>query len=304
MTTTQAAGGSSPVPSSANGRTLGRIDDLGPPEPGFAGPGHTAVEVFSSTRLAQTDPFVLLMDDRIAFTPGARVGGPHPHAGLQTVTFVLEGTLEDRDEGLLQAGDVAWMTAGSGVIHNEEVQVPSGIARVLQLWITLPEKQRTAAPRVDVIRGAQAPVYRAPGVEARLYSGSSNGLFSPTRNQVPVTLVDLRLEPGALFTQELPAGYGGFLVPLAGALRIGPGEQPLTVGQVGWLDRPHDDATLPLQISATVPGTRALLYAGQRQNEPTVHRGPFVAGSADALNRMYAEYGAGRFPRLSQTHAG
>jgi quercetin 2,3-dioxygenase len=297
--TTRPTGGAS----AAGGWRLGRTDTLDAPEPGFAGPGHTAVEVFSSTRLEDSDPFVLLMDDRIAFAPGARVGGPHPHAGLETVTFVLEGSLEDRDEGLLQAGDVAWMTAGSGVIHNEDVHVPSGAARVLQLWITLPEAQRAAAPRVEVIRGGQVPVHRAPGVEARLYSGATNGLVSSTQNRVPVTLVDLRLEHGATFTQELPAAYGGFIVPLTGALRVGADGQALTVGQVGWLDRPSGERALPLHLSSTAPGTRALLYAGQRQDEPTFHRGPFVAGSVDALNRMYAEYRAGRFPMLSQTHA-
>jgi len=286
---------------SSGGRQLARTVTLGAPEPGFAGPGHTAVEVFSSDRLEETDPFVLLMDDRIAFAPGARVGGPHPHAGLQTVTFVLEGGLEDRDEGLLEASDVAWMTAGSGVIHNEEVHVPSGVARVLQLWITLPEGQRAAAPRVDVLRGSEVPVHRAPGVEARLYSGRTQGLTSPTRNQVPVTLLDLRLEAGAAFTQEVPASYGGFLLPLSGSLLVGPGGQSLTVGQVGWLDRGQGETALPLRVSAPAGGARALLYAGQRQNEPTVHRGPFVAGSPEALNRMYAEYRAGRFPKLSQT---
>jgi redox-sensitive bicupin YhaK (pirin superfamily) len=281
-------------------RRLARIQSIPAPEPGFAGPGHTAAEIISPSELASSDPFVLLMDDRLDFTPGRKVGGPHPHAGLETVTFVLEGTLADRDEGLLHSGDVAWMTAGSGIIHNEDVRVSSGLARVLQLWITLPEKQRAARPRFDVIRRDAVPVYRAPGVEARLYSGTSNGLRSPTINHVPVTLIDLLLEGGHSFEHELNASYNGFLLPLAGSLRVASEAEPLAAGQLGWLDRRDGEASTVLRVTALSERTRVLLYAGRRQSEPTVHRGPFVAGSPQALARMYEDYSAGRFPRVSE----
>src|SRR6187549_3506708 len=96
-------------------RTLARVVTLPPPAPGFIGEGHTAVEVLAPDRLADSDPFVLLMDDRLEIPRRRQIGGPHPHAGLETVTFVLEGELEDRDEGTLRAGDVLWMSAGRGV---------------------------------------------------------------------------------------------------------------------------------------------------------------------------------------------
>ncbi len=184
-------------------------------------------------RASETDPFVLLMDDRVDFAPGQKIGGPHPHAGLETVTLVLEGSLDDRDEGVLQAGDVAWMTAGRGVIHNEEVHA-TGRARILQLWVTLPESARDAAPRLQVLRRAEMPVHRAPGVEARLYGGRSNGLASKTLQHVAVTLVDLALEPGAAFTQELPSSYNGFLLPISGAVTVGDDSAPLGEGEIGW----------------------------------------------------------------------
>lgn len=278
-------------------RTLARRRRLGSPTPGFAGPGHTAVEVIAPSALAETDPFVLLMDDRIDFAPGQQIGGPHPHAGLETVTFVLEGSLDDRDEGLLHAGDAVWMTAGRGVIHNEHVRA-TGASRILQLWITLPENERSAPPRLDVIRRADLPIHRAPGVEARLYSGSAKGLTSPTRNHVPTTLIDIHLEPNATFELDLPASYNGFLLPMSGAIRVS--GDPLVADEIGWLDRRAGNDLTALRIQGGEAGARTLLYAGQRQNEPTVHHGPFVAGSLAAIERMFRDYRAGRFTRISE----
>ena len=94
------------------------------------------------------------------------------------MTLVLEGTLSDRHEGDLQAGDMVWMTAGRGIIHSESIEA-SGRSRILQLWIALPTRDRGLAPRFEIIRREAAPVVRAPGVEARLYSGVSGELRSP-----------------------------------------------------------------------------------------------------------------------------
>src|SRR5579859_5351592 len=93
-------------------RLISRIDTTPAPEPGFIGEGHTAVEVVRPTALAASDPFVLLMDDRLDIPVRRTIGGAHPHAGLETVTLILEGGLFDRDEGPMEAGDVVWMTAG------------------------------------------------------------------------------------------------------------------------------------------------------------------------------------------------
>lgn len=280
-------------------RRLGRRRRLPAPQLGFLGPGHTAVEVVGSSDFVATDPFVLLMDDRIDFATGRRVGEAHPHAGLETVTLPLEGGLVDRDEGTLHAGDLVWMTAGRGVVHGEHLFATGSPTRVLQLWLTLPERDRHAPPRFEVLRAAEVPLHRAPGVEARLYSGSTNGLVAATRNYVPVTLVDVRLEAGVTFEQALPGSYAGFLYPLAGEVRVGGTGAPLVVGEVGWLDRREDGPT-QLEITAGPSGARVLLYAGQRQNEPMVHRGPFVAGSETEIVRMYHDYRAGRFVPISQ----
>ena len=125
------------APQSTTERRLARAVTLPAPAPGFIGEGHTAIHVIDAREFAHNDPFILLADDLVDIPPGQRAGGPHPHAGFEIVTFVVEGELRDRDEGLLRAGDVAWMTAGSGVVHGEDLE-PLGKVRILQLWVTLP----------------------------------------------------------------------------------------------------------------------------------------------------------------------
>ena len=126
-------------------RGISGVLDVPPLTPGFVGPGHLAAPVVSGENFEMTDPFILLMDDHLDI--GNRpVGGPHPHAGFETVTLILDGAIYDRDEGgTLNAGEVQWMTAGSGVIHNEDVRT-KGKMRLLQLWLTLPKSQRWIEP--------------------------------------------------------------------------------------------------------------------------------------------------------------
>jgi redox-sensitive bicupin YhaK (pirin superfamily) len=151
------------------------------------------------------------------------------------VTFVVEGRLHDADEGVLEAGDVQWTTAGRGVIHNEHV-VPEGRTRILQLWLALPDAERWAEPRFEIVRRDDAPLRAEPGVSVRVYGGRSGTAVAATHNHAPVTLRDVQLDAGASVEQTLPAAYDGFLYVLDGAVRIGDASQ--RPGQVGWLDHP------------------------------------------------------------------
>jgi redox-sensitive bicupin YhaK (pirin superfamily) len=211
--------------------------------------------------------------------------------------LVLEGTLHDRDEGELGAGDVLWMTAGRGIVHSEDIEA-EGRSRILQLWIALPAGDRDLAPGFELVRRATAPTLRAAGVEGRLYSGTSGGLHSPTRNRVPVTMLDLALAPGASFHQDLPSPYNGFAYVLDGDARIGGGS--VVAGQVGWL-APADttDLETSLAIVAGDRGVRLVLYAGQPIREPLVQQGPFVAGSPAEIIDFHRRYRAGTFASMA-----
>jgi redox-sensitive bicupin YhaK (pirin superfamily) len=282
-------------------RGIGRVVTTAPPSPGFMGDGHTAVRVVNPDEFVRNDPFIVLMDDRIDLEPGREAGGAHPHGGFETVTFVVEGELRDRDEGTLRTGDVLWMTAGSGVIHNEHV-VPLGKSRILQLWLTLPRSARWSAPRFEHIARDSVPVRREPGVEARVYSGSSGSARATTHNYVPVTLVDLRLEPGVSFEQEVADSYNGFLYVLEGAVAVGAERTRLSAGQVGWLAGSLVNTSNggALRITAGEDGARLILYAGERQGVPIVLHGPFVGESRADIVRLSDLYRTGKMPRMSE----
>jgi redox-sensitive bicupin YhaK (pirin superfamily) len=282
-------------------RGIGRVVTLPPPAAGFMGDGHTAVAVVEPNDFARTDPFILLMDDRIDLAPGTPAGGAHPHGGFETVTFVVEGKLRDRDEGNLEEGDVLWMTAGSGVIHNEDVE-PLGRTRIFQLWLTLPQSARWSAPRFELIKRDAVPVRREKGVEARVYSGTSGSLRAATHNYVPVTLIDVRLEAGATFEQELPNSYNGFVVVLDGSVSVGKDGIRVEEGQVAWFDDASSDSSgeSALRITAGEAGARVMVYAGERQNVPIVSHGPFIAESRADLMRLSRLYMEGKLPTMSE----
>ncbi|MGB3409914.1 MAG: pirin-like C-terminal cupin domain-containing protein [Microthrixaceae bacterium] len=276
-------------------RNISRVITVPPAGPGFDGPAHTAAAVIPPSDFEATDPFFLMMDDRIS--DAGHFGGEHPHAGIETVTFMLKGSMEDLG-GKVGEGDVEWMTAGGGIVHSEQAVVSEGM-RLLQLWVVLPENQRHIAPRVQLLAQDRMPVRREPGVEARLYSGRSGGLSAETINAVPITLLDVRLQANSTFEQELPSSYNGFLFVLEGAVSAGDPPVAVVAGQVGWLDRGSNEATDVVKIRTDDVPARVLLYAGERQDTALAARGPFVAGSEAELAEYFAEFRRGAFPRAS-----
>jgi quercetin 2,3-dioxygenase len=302
-------------------RRIARVVTVPPLEPGFVGPGHLAAQVVSPEDFARTDPFILLMDDHLDI--GERsVGGAHPHAGFETVTLVLDGAIYDRDEGgVINAGEVQWMTAGRGIIHGENVAT-KGRVRLLQLWLTLPKAERWTTPAFQDIHAEDVVMRREPGVVMRIYSGASGGHRSATRNHVPVVLTEAVMQPNASVDQDLPSSFNGFVFVIDGSVRLGDGQDARLVntGQIAWLDRPDAEAdgardaaagadagadadaeaTTLLRIIAAEQGARVVLYAGQPQGVPIVSHGPFIGDTREDIVRLYQEYREGRFDRMSQ----
>jgi redox-sensitive bicupin YhaK (pirin superfamily) len=280
-------------------RRIDRTYAVPPLAPGFVGPGHLATQVVSVDDFALNDPFILLMDDHLDI--GDRpIGGAHPHAGFETVTLLLEGAVHDRDEGgTITAGEAQWMTAGRGIIHGENAGA-RGKVRLLQLWLTLPKRERWTTPAFQDVRAAAVPIRREPGAEVRLYSGTSGTLRSSTRNHVPVTLVEATLQPGAAIEQDLPVSYNGFVFLIEGSVGAGANLAPLGTGQVGWLDRPSGEGASTLRLLAGARGARLVLYAGEPTGDPIVSHGPFIGDSRDDIVRLYGEYRAGGFERMSR----
>jgi len=142
-------------------------------------------------------------------------------------------------------------------------------------------------------------VREEPGVTARVYSGRSGSVEACTVNAVPVTMVDIRLAPGATFQQDLPSTYNAFVLVLEGSLQAGEPATRIHAGQVGWTHPADGEGGSTLTLTAAAAGARALLYAGEPQRVPIAARGPFVAGSESELAAYYAAFRRGEFPRAS-----
>jgi quercetin 2,3-dioxygenase len=238
---------------------------------------------------AATDPFLLLMEDW--FPEG--VFDRHPHRGIETVTYVLDGTIEHYDNhghsGTIGAGDVQWLTAGRGLIHNEKPAAGQTV-HLLQLWVNLPQADKLVPPRHQDLRGIDIPVRREPGAEVRVFSGSSGGVAASTQNYAPVTMLEIRLEPGVTIAQDLLPDFNAFAVVLDGGGSLGSSSAPVSAGDVAWLTRSEEPSTV--NITAGDERLRALLFAGRPLREPVAARGPFVMNTERELAESYAEFRA------------
>ncbi|WP_266366084.1 pirin family protein [Tellurirhabdus rosea] len=265
-------------------------------EPGFLGAGHQARAVIQ-TGFAQSDPFIMLMDDVLDKKDEKPAGGPHPHAGFETVSLLIEGELGN-GEHRMKAGDFQMMTAGSGIIHTETIDKKSRM-RLLQMWLTLSKEDRWAQPRVQDMALESVPKVLGDGLEIRVYSGSLAGVTSPLKNHVPLILADIQLKAGVRTTLQLPASFNAFLYGIGGSVAVGEEQTPLAENQVGWLDRRTEEADSTLELEGGPTGGRVVLYAGQPQGDPIVSYGPFIGDTQRDIMRLYGDYHAGKMKHVS-----
>ncbi|MBB3113498.1 hypothetical protein FHS18_005610 [Paenibacillus phyllosphaerae] len=258
------------------------------------GPGHQNSLILEPGNWRAYDPFLFLAEDW--FTRGSF--DVHPHRGIETVTYVMEGKLEHYDSASeeqdeLLPGDAQWMTAGRGVIHKED-PAPGETVHSLQLWVNLPSKDKMTAPRYQNLRSANMPVRQEAGATIRVFSGSSGGVTASTHNFTPITMVELIVEPGASVKQELPGTYNGFFFVLEGEGKFGRDETIGTERSALLLERAGDHDRSEVTITA-VSKLRVLLYAGEPLGEPIVARGPFVMNTEEQIRQAYQDYREGKF---------
>jgi redox-sensitive bicupin YhaK (pirin superfamily) len=259
------------------------------------GAGVRLTRVMGGPQLPQLDPF-LLLDHFVSDDPDDYVGGfpPHPHRGFETVTYLLAGQVEHRDNaghsGLLQTGGVQWMTAGKGVIHSEMPQQRDGLLCGFQLWVNLPSSHKMAEPRYQEFdSGAIALESRDDGIEVRVVAGeTSQQTVGPVSELVtPALFYDIKLPAGTRFSEAVPETYNGFVYLIEGMVSI-EGDK-LEGSSLVVLDQGDS-----LEIEAQAD-SRLLLVAGQPLNEPVARRGPFVMNSEAELQQAFKDYQAGRF---------
>ena len=259
------------------------------------GDGVRLTRVIGTHQLLQLDPF-LLLDDFRSDNPDDYIGGfpPHPHRGFETVTYLLAGKVQHRDNaghaGVLEAGGVQWMTAGRGVVHSEMPQQENGLLAGFQLWVNLPASHKMVEPRYQEFDALSIPrEEREQGVLLRVVAGeTSRGTRGPVSElTTPVSYFDISLPAGSRFAEPLPEGYNAFVYLVEG--EIGIGEQQVPPLSLAQLDQGEE-----LVIEAREE-SRLLLVAGQPINEPIARRGPFVMNNEAQLREAFDDYQAGRF---------
>jgi hypothetical protein len=279
----------------------------GPGSQHWVGDGFPVRNLFPSNGIQEeVSPFLMLDYAGPAdFGPSTRPRGvdEHPHRGFETVTIAYQGSVDHRDSagnaGTIHPGDVQWMTAASGVVHEEkhgrEFTEKGGTFEMVQLWVNLPRAHKMSPPQYQAIESAQIPVAElGTGVTGRVIAGELGGVAGPARTFTPVTLVDVRVAAGGQAEFTLPEGQNMALVLLRGAVTVNGGSVLRGEAQIAVLGR--EGATVAIQGEEE---SLVLLLGGEPINEPVASYGPFVMNTQEELRQAVADYRAGRMGRLA-----
>jgi redox-sensitive bicupin YhaK (pirin superfamily) len=274
----------------------------------WVGDGFPVRSIFSyNDRAKEMSPFLLLdYAGPLNFHPSnKRLGvGEHPHRGFETVTIVYSGEVEHRDSsgggGIIGPGDVQWMTAASGIVHEEfhgpEFAKHGGMFEVVQLWVNLPARDKMAPAGYQAITSADIPVVDLPGDAGflRVIAGRYGDTAGPARTFTPMNLWDVRLKEGRRTEFSAVSGHTAALFVLKGRVRLESGE---TVGEaeMAVLERQGDTIAVEALDNATV-----LLLSGEPIDETVVGYGPFVMNSQEEIRQAVVDYQTGKMGRLRE----
>lgn len=254
----------------------------------------------------QVTPFLLLDyagPHNFEPTHQRRGVGQHPHRGFETVTIVYDGEVEHRDStgqgGVIGPGDVQWMTAGGGILH-EEFHSPAfartgGPFRMVQLWVNLPAKDKMARPGYQSILNADIPTVTLPdnAGTARIIAGQFGAeAKGPASTFTPINVWDVRLNQDAETTLDLPEGHTAIVVVLSGHVTVN-GDQPAGAAEALLLDRKGDSVTLTADADAVL-----LVLTGEPIDESIVGYGPFVMNSEAEIRQAITDFNSGRFGEI------
>ena len=277
------------------------------PNAHWVGDGFPVRSLFTYDNLAsQISPFLLLdYAGPHDFTPThARRGvGQHPHRGFETVTIVYQGELEHRDStgagGLIGPGDVQWMTAANGILH-EEFHAPAfarsgGTLEMVQLWVNLPARDKRAAAGYQTLLAEDIPLVslESDAGTLRVIAGSYGGQPGPARTFTTMDVWDMRLTAGSSVRLPVAAGRNAALVVLRGKLRVN-GERDAGPASLVLLDRAGEGVALEVLEDACV-----LLLSGEPIDEPIVGYGPFVMNSQEEIAEAFDDFHGGRFGQMA-----
>jgi redox-sensitive bicupin YhaK (pirin superfamily) len=276
-------------------RTIAKIVE---PQPVVEGAGVRLRSSIGTETLDYLDPFLLLDHFASRNPDDYKSGFPmHPHRGIETVTYVLSGTVNHKDtlgnSGSIGPGDLQWMTAGRGIMHEEMPQVrPEGIAG-FQLWVNLPAKLKMSAPRYQDIRASEIPeIKRDRDATIRVIAGSVDGVSGPISGiAADPAYLDVLVSPHASFIQPIPRGHSVFAYVFEGEARFSADDRAIVTGPrlVVWSEGDSIEV-----VTAESP-VRFLLVSGKPLNEPIARSGPFVMNTRAEIEQALQDLRRGTF---------
>ena len=244
------------------------------------------------------DPFLLF--DHFAFndpTEGINPGFPmHPHRGIETVTYMLEGSVKHRDSlgnsGTIGPGDVQWMTSGGGILHEEmPARSRDGGIYGFQLWVNLPAAQKMSKPRYQEVNSTTIPTLSREGVTIRVVAGDVLGVIGPvTEIEAKAIYFEVKMEPDAEFTYDFPENHTVLAYIFEGSGEFAPGQLLSAVKMVHFTDGDHIKVK-----SSPESHLRFMLIAGAPFNEPIVPYGPFVMNTVEEIQQALQDLRSGNF---------
>jgi len=255
---------------------------------------------------AEVNPFLMLdYAGPNEFKPSGKTPGvgQHPHRGFETVTIAYQGSVEHRDSagnsGVIYPGDVQWMTAASGVVHEEmhekEFARKGGVFEMVQLWVNLPKAEKMSKPRYQAITKEQIPVVKfATGGHARVIAGEWNGTKGAARTVTPINVFDLVLKAGEKIEIPLPEGHNAAVVLRMGDVSIGGPHSLMGEARIATLSPSGSGVVVEAKEDSTL-----LVLSGEPIAEPVASYGPFVMNTREELVQAMEDYKAGRMGRLA-----
>ncbi len=229
--------------------------------------------------------------------------GRHPHRGFETVTIAYQGAIAHRDStgagGIIGAGEVQWMTAGGGILHNEfhdeSFAKSGGIMQMMQIWVNLPRRHKRTAPKYQALTKASIPTIELPSGQGlvRVIAGEYNGTNGAASTFSPANMLDLKLKAGAEVRLTMPKDYNAALLVLQGKVKANDSRE---VSDGDFILFKNDGDEVRVQALAD---TLALFLSGEPIEEPLVHYGPFVMNSVEEINEAVEDFNAGKFGFLA-----
>jgi len=279
----------------------------GPGSNHWVGDGFPVRNLFPSNGVeSEIDPFLMLdYAGPTYFKPSDRPRGvgEHPHRGFETVTIAYQGAVDHRDSagnsGTIFPGDVQWMTAASGVVHEElhelEFTRAGGVFEMVQLWVNLPKAHKMSSPRYQGISKEQIPVVDlGSGSYARIIAGELRGVKGPAHTFTPINLHDVRLTAGSTVELSLPAGHNTGLVLLRGDVAVNSSRSLKGEAQLALLSPSGESVVLEAKEDSVL-----LILTGEPINEPVASQGPFVMNTDAELRQAFLDYRTGKMGHLT-----